>query len=348
MRPQLTAADDSYTHQLVAPSIVTDHCVPTWAERTYHVLFVEDDLMFQAGRAVYPYAGRRTAFGSVTTRDAASAVREKEEFELGSDPNRGELGPLVIEIVKPMEEVRLRLAGDDIPISYDLTFRARHAAVQSDRNVIELKGELVTDYMNFYQSGFYDGTISIEGIEYQVDGRPGFRDRGWGTRKHEGSPRRGFVLFAALEFPESSLFLLLYETASGRRVFTNGWSVDENGVRDVVTGIEHRLTLDEIGLVTGGVLELDFESAGRQELTFEVRAQDFLAVGGYHAEQDRIPLGFTAYDLHDPETLDLLNSQNNHGCVCELAGVAGQGFFETGIGAHHLYKPQLLEPGSGS
>ena len=74
--------------------------------------------------------------------------------------------------------------------------------------------------------------------------RAGFRDRGWGLRKHEGAPRRGFVVFAGVELPDAALYALLYETASGRRVFTNGWLMDESGVADTVVEAEHDRALD--------------------------------------------------------------------------------------------------------
>jgi hypothetical protein len=339
MERRLTAADESYTHQLVAPRLVTAHVTPAWAERCFHTLFA-DDLMFNAGRAVYQYGGRRTAFGAAVAGGAVHAMRHVAPFTLGDDPDDGQVGPLRIEAVRPMEEIRLVLDDPAQRFAYDLTFTARFPAVPTDRNLIELNGEVVTDYMNFYQSGRYDGVVAIEGREHDVRDRLGFRDRGWGIRKHEGAPRRGFVLFATLEFPDEALYLLLYETASGRRVFTNGWLVSEAGIADTVVGIEHDLTIDPAGLVAGGALGLTFSSGADRRLTFAVRNRLFLKAGGYAADPAEVPLGHRRYDLADPATVAWLDGQNDNGCTCRLDDVEGYGVVETGIGTHVRYRPE--------
>jgi len=55
-----------YGHQIVAPRRGTAHPNPLWAERCFYILFASDNLTLNAGRAVYPYDGRRTAFMSET------------------------------------------------------------------------------------------------------------------------------------------------------------------------------------------------------------------------------------------------------------------------------------------
>ena len=57
----LTAYDESYTHQLPLPHLETLHMSPNWGDRCYHQLSV-DGLTINAGRQLYPHAGRRFAF----------------------------------------------------------------------------------------------------------------------------------------------------------------------------------------------------------------------------------------------------------------------------------------------
>lgn len=332
----LSAADEGYSHQIVAPRLLAQHVHPTWAERCYLSVRLAPGLMLNAGRVVYPYAGERRAFVGVATADAQHVVYEAEPCGPRDDPDDPRVGPVAIEVVEPLRELRVRV--DDSPLRVDMSVTMRGPVVPSSRNLIEVDGELVTDYMNFYQSGWWAGTISVGGAEHRIEPVAGMRDRGWGMRKHEGSPRRGFVLFAALEFAERTIWTLLYEKASGERVFTDGWLVDRDGVVDTVTAVDHDLRL-EGGDVEGGSLLLGFASGARRRLDFEVDARIHLGPGGYSPRPDWPPRGYARYDLTDPVVVEQVRGQTDNGCTCALDGEPGHGFVETGIGAHARYGP---------
>src|SRR3954451_14712337 len=113
-----------------------------WAERTYHLLHLGGPVILHAGRAAYPHDGRRPAFAGLTDGHEQRALRLA-----GSLPDGPRLGPLIIEAVRPDEEIRLVLDGDaGTPFAFDLTFRARFAPVETAPNRIERDGEVVTDY----------------------------------------------------------------------------------------------------------------------------------------------------------------------------------------------------------
>ena len=107
--PSLTPPDESYTHQLVAPAAVTQHVEPGWAERCYHLLHVDEGTILHAGRALYAHAGRRSGFAGVTTGAVQHALRVAAPFRAGDDPDDPTVGPLRIEAVRPLEEIRLVL-----------------------------------------------------------------------------------------------------------------------------------------------------------------------------------------------------------------------------------------------
>lgn len=334
---RITAADELYSHQLVAPRLVTSNVNRTWAERCYHVLYVNSELMLGLGRAIYPYAGKKTAFASVREGTTLHTVRAGEDFILGDNPDAPQVGPIRIEVIDPLDRIRLVLDDPTGPISFDLLYVARSVAVPTMPNVIELGGDVVTNYMNFYQSGLYSGIVRIADHEWKINERAGFRDRGWGIRKHEGAPARGLVLFASLEFPDLTLYLLLYEKADGRRVFTNGWLVDDAGIVETVTGVEHDLIL-EGRQVSGGRLVVCFASGSTRTVIFEVDNRHHLSAGGYSrsARAD----GYTARDLTDAAVRADLEGQTDNGGVCWLDDVKGYGFVETGIGIHTRYRPE--------
>jgi hypothetical protein len=341
-RAPLTPADELYSHQLVAPRWVTLHEHPAWAERCYHLLMVDDDMILNVGRAVYPHAGRRIGFAGVVAAGSLHAHRAAEPLAPGDDPDRPDVGPVRIEVIEPLARVRLVLDDPGSPVAFDLTYEARFDPVATERNRIELKGEVVTDYMNFFQSGRYSGVVSVEGRDTVVRDRAGFRDRGWGMRKHEGSPRRGLVVFAGAELPDAALYALLYETASGKRVFTNGWLMDESGVADRVVGAEHDLEL-EGSLLRAGRIDLAFASGARRALTLEVRTRMYLSAVGYTADPAGRAPGRDRHDVTDPAVRARLDGQNDNGCRFALDGVEGHGYVETGLGVHARYRPDAGE-----
>lgn len=342
----MSVADERYGHQQVSPALVSSAIVPLWAERCYLSARLGPDLQFSAGRAVYPYGGRRTGYVAVSTGGAVHAVRAREPFTLGGDADDPQVGSVRIEVVRPLRELRIVLEDDDVPFGLDLRFEARGPVVPTDRNVIEIRGDVVTDYMNFFQSGWYSGTVTIDGVQRSIEPVLGFRDRGWGMRKHEGAPRRGLILFGAHEFPDYSLWYLLYETASGERVFTNGWLTSESEIIDTITGIEHDLDVDEHGLCTGGRMRFACSSGLNRAFEFNVDARMYLAAGGYAPSQDWPLIGYTRHDTTDVDTVARLHGQNDNGGLCQLDGVAGHGFIETGIGTHPQYQPTSIPGGA--
>jgi hypothetical protein len=333
---RLTALDESYGHQLVAPRAATAHVHPAWAERCYHLLHVGPELTLNAGRAVYPHDGRRSAFLAASGEGEQLCVRAREPFEQGDDPDLPAVGAVTVEALRPLEEIHIAVEDETLGLAADLTFTARFPAVATEPNRIEQDGRVVTDYMNFFQSGLYSGTVNAGGRLIRVHERAGFRDRGWGLRKHEGSPRRGLVVFCGAEFADLALYLLLYETASGRRVFTNGWLIDETGVTGRVSGAEHELRFRD-GLLVGGRFDIEVRAGGPRRLVFEVENRLFLSGVGYSADPQAAAAGTDRFDLRDPSVVGGLYGQIDNGCRFELDGTPGHGYVETGLGVHARY-----------
>lgn len=334
----LTGADESFNHQLVAPFAQTVYDSPAWGDRCYHLLHV-GGLTINAGRQLYANDHRRYAFLGVASADTQVCIRANAGFEPGDDPNEATIGPVTIEVLEPLRKIRIAVDEAEAGVVANLTFTARFPAVATDPHVVRRDDVVVTDYMNFFQSGRYDGTVVLDGVAHDVHDRAGFRDRGWGLRKHEGAPRRGFVASLFCELPDAALYLILYETASGERVFTNGWWLDESGVRDTVVEARHDLDLDLDGtLVTGGRYDITFASGARRAVQVDVVTRNYLAGIGYSADARFKTTGIERFDLTDRDTIALLDGQNDNGSTFMVDGVAGYGYLETGIGVHARYR----------
>jgi hypothetical protein len=293
--------------------------------------------MLCCGRQLHPYGGRRTAFLGVASAREQISLRFAEPFALGQDPDAPAVGPLRLEALRPLHEWRLVLDDDAVPVAVDLAFEARLPPLETRPNRIERDGRLVTHYMNFFQSGRYSGTVAVDGREHAVAARAGFRDRGWGLRKHEGSPARGLVVFVACELPDACLHLLLYETASGRRVYTDGALTGGDGGGDAVIGAEHDLSFVD-GLLAGGRIEVDLAAGGRRRLELRVRNRLYLSRVGYCREG--LAPGVDRLDLTDAAARRRAGGQNDNGCEFRLDGVPGHGFVEIGLGVHARYGPE--------
>jgi hypothetical protein len=336
-RVPLTAGDESYTHQLVAPAAQTQYQSPNWGDRCYHLLHASGMTM-NAGRQLYVNDERRYAFFGLSDGTTQLCVRAAAPFAFGDDPDLPTIGAVTVEVIEPLREIRIAVDAPELELSADIMYTARFAPVVTNPHLVEQDGEPVTHYMNFFQSGSYDGTVRIGAAEHAISARSGFRDRGWGLRKHEGSPRRGLVAATFCELPDAALYLILYETASGRRVFTNGWWIDSDGVTDTVVDAQHFLELDGT-LVVGGRLELRFASGVERTVEIDVVARLYLAGIGYTQDERFRTSGAERFDLTDPATVALLDGQNDNGSTFRVDGIEGHGYIETGIGTHVTYRP---------
>lgn len=335
----ITAADESFTHQVVAPAAQTAHLHPRWAERCWHLVDLGEGWVLGAGRALWPHAGHRTAVTGLAAGDVVWAVRAREPVGAADHPDHPVVGPVRIETVVPLQEVRLVCeATEPDGLAYDLTWRARVPAVPTARNRIERDSEVRTDYMNVYQSGLVTGTVRAGGEERVLHDRAAFRDRGWGLRAHEGAARRGMHVFVGCELPDRALYLLLYETASGERVLTNGWVLDADGVADTVADAAH--DLDLVGRrLRSGTVELALASGRRTTATFTAHGRLAMEAVGYTAVPGRADPGVDRIDLSDPATAASWDGLYDNGCRFEVDGVAGHGYVEVGLGVHVRYLP---------
>ncbi len=119
------------------------------------------------------------------------------------------------------------------------------------------------------------------------------------------------------ELEDRALYTILYETATGRRAFTNGWLLDESGLRDTAVEIEHEIELDGT-LVTGGSVEVTWSSGRSEKIEFRNQVRNYLAGIGYALEEELRRPGIDIFDLTDPAVVARLDGQNDQGCVFEV------------------------------
>jgi hypothetical protein len=186
----ITSFDDYCIHQTALP--VSE---PAQSDRNFYDRYwfngIEasgGDWLFEIGFGLYP--NRRVMDGhfSVAIGDRQYAFHASRRAP--KDRKETEVGPLSVEIVEPMRQVRVRLLPNEHDIECDLLFTAASVPHQEPANVMHDDGHLIMHNTRFTQMGFWQGFFSIDGTRYEVERAIGTRDKSWGVRP-VGEPAGG-------------------------------------------------------------------------------------------------------------------------------------------------------------
>jgi hypothetical protein len=239
--PHLTAADEQLIHQIPEPlpNVVTWH--EHWRESYFFVMHHPDepgDVVILT-MATYPARQELDCF-------QMGRIDNQQIFALharpyGDDPHTTVVGPVEIDIAEPYRKVHLRVDGThtNVAVGLDLTFTARTAAHGLRRGTMKWRHETVWDQSHMIQSGRYDGTYTMAGTTYEVDGWWGQRDHSWGIRDHRRCP---LWMWLAIQLPDGMLAVWNWEYADGARVYTDGcWAPADGSDPVPVVGFDHDL-----------------------------------------------------------------------------------------------------------
>jgi hypothetical protein len=97
-------------------------------------------------------------------------------------------GPLSIEVVEPMQHLRLRVAPGDHGVAAELDWRAELPPEEEPQHYARRTGRVVEDYCRFDQIGSCRGWFDTGGGRQPVDGWWSCRDHSWGVRERVGIP----------------------------------------------------------------------------------------------------------------------------------------------------------------
>jgi len=177
----ITSGDDYPLHQTPEPV----QQVFTGDRNFYDRFFFngywrEGEPYFAAAMGVYPNLGIIDAGFSAIVDGVQHCVRASRV--LGADRLDTRVGPITIEVVRPMRALRIRVEHE--ALQADLVFDARAKPIEEPRFTRRSGARIVMDLTRFTQHGGYSGTLSIAGRRFEA--RPaqtwGSRDRSWGIR----------------------------------------------------------------------------------------------------------------------------------------------------------------------
>jgi hypothetical protein len=256
----ITTFDDYPVHQTVEPV-----AIPATGDRNYYDRYFfngydpDGGFFFAAALGLYPNRQVVDAAFSVLHEGVQRSVHASGRAPLDRSAATS-VGPIAVDVVRPLRELRIRVDAAEQGLSADLTFTARTPAVEEPRFTRHSGATVVMDYTRLTQWGTWQGSFSTGGTALSCTDAPGTRDRSWGVRP-VGEPVGGappvelpqfFWLWAPLHFDDHCSHLALVDDAAGRHVYESACRVPLLPGADETTPVEHTRTADvEIELLPG-------------------------------------------------------------------------------------------------
>jgi hypothetical protein len=97
-------------------------------------------------------------------------------------------GPLRIDVIEPLQRIRLRVEPGDHGVAADLEWRAVLPPEEEPQHFVRKDGRVVEDYHRFDQIGECHGWVDVGTGRRPVDSWWACRDHSWGVRQGVGIP----------------------------------------------------------------------------------------------------------------------------------------------------------------
>ena len=320
------------------------------------------DVFCVAGLGVYPNQGVVDAYVTVRKGNRQWVVRTSDALEdPGPDRLAPSVGPIRIEVVEPLQKLRLVCENDghDRSLACDLTFTGSFPAVMEQPHVMRSGTRPIIAASRFAQVGTWSGSLVVDGEPLTVDDDTwvGTRDRSWGIRPSgeadpsdrwsTDEPIEGFWwLYVPMRFDDFALIVIVQELPDGYRVLNDATRVFADGRREQLGWPEVEITYASgTRHPTGARIHLRPRAAA--PFTVEVDTLGFvpLNVGaGYSGDPDwnhgqwkgRGWVDRSVYDLEDPSiTARIPFTVLDHVARARIGEMEGWGLFEHGTFGRH-------------
>jgi hypothetical protein len=217
-----------------------------------------DDLFMALGVGQYPNLGVTDAFAAVVHRGVHRVVRASRE--LGADRGDLSVGPFRIEVLEPLNRLRVVLEPGEYELSFDLIWTGAIPATREPRQFVRRNGRVWMDSVRLAQTGFWEGTLRVGDnlsatrsvsstggggrrvgeLAVTPDTWWGSRDRSWGIRPvgeaepagiggSSGVPPTFHWVYAPMQFDDFSILVIAQEDEDGGRVLQEAVKVFGDG-----------------------------------------------------------------------------------------------------------------------
>lgn len=226
----LTKADDYPIHQTPEPIAFSGTDRNFYDRYFFNGYDLGGDVFFAAAMGIYPHlniidASFCLVYNGVQKNIHASRFLNMERLDT-------QVGPIRVEIVKPLEVLRLHVNDAEHGIKAELTFHCRTQPLKEPRFTYREGPRTLMDITRLTQNGTYEGWIETGGEKLIVtrDKYFGTRDRSWGVRPIGQSDPQALAparlpqfywLWAPLNFEDRISLYHLNDDAHGRAWNTN-------------------------------------------------------------------------------------------------------------------------------
>jgi hypothetical protein len=292
----ISSWDDFPVHQTHEPVRFVATSDRNFYDRYYFNLHASSDELFVVmGMGQYPNLAVQDAFACVQRGPDYRVVRASRELGDRMDTS---VGPIRIEVVKPLHELRVVIEPNEHGIAADLVWRGSIPAVEEHGQFIRRHGRVFFHTSRFAQTGCWSGVLEVAGerIEVTPDRYWGTRDRSWGIRPHgEAEPPgihasgpgslAGMWNYFPMQFRDHSILFILNEENDGSVVLYDArriWSDPAKPIENLgLVRYEHRLARGT-RMMQGSVLRFPDAPSGPMEIHCEPLCHAFIAIGtGY-------------------------------------------------------------------
>ena len=184
VRGVLTSYDDFPIHQASVPIAHSASGDVNQYDRYFFNGYSRDGgIYFGAAMGLYPNRHVADASFCVVMGGRQFSVYRSQRAPLDRR-DATTLGPIVVEVVRPLQTLRLTVDAPEQGLRADLTFEGRSAALEEPHFFERVGMRTFFDFTRLTQFGAWTGWIEVDGHRHDV--RPddvwGTRDRSWGTR----------------------------------------------------------------------------------------------------------------------------------------------------------------------
>lgn len=247
----LSKADDYPIHQTSEPIAHVGTSDRNFYDRYFFNGYARDGSTYFAA-ALGSYPNRQVV-------DAAfSVVHDGRQYVLRASrlagPERMEtvVGPIGVEVIAPLERLRLTVQPNRWGISGDLVFTRRAPVLEEPRFLRRIGGRIFMDYTRLTQHGEWTGTLEVADQRIDVGAQRfwGSRDRSWGIRpvgEREAGvssfPLQFFWLWAPINFEDLCTHFDVNEDADGEQWHGAGMLIPHGGAVEAMQSVAYSLTL---------------------------------------------------------------------------------------------------------
>jgi hypothetical protein len=191
----ITSFDDYPIHQTSTPVATPGSSDRNFYDRYWFNGFDKDGTVYLgAALGIYPNRRVMDAHFSVLVDGIQTSFHASRRAP--TDRSELRVGPLRIEVVEPMRQIRVVLEPNETGVECDLLFQARTVPYEEPHSTLTDDGQVILDTCRFTQYGTWGGAIDARGTKVVVDRDRfvGVRDRSWGVRpvgeRPGGAPSR--------------------------------------------------------------------------------------------------------------------------------------------------------------